>query len=164
MPSLPGAGALECRRNAARLACRKKSCGIVTPRRSVEICCKEPAGLVSQHGIDADGMAPAQVPIDDLIGYGQKRTMSAIAAFDLRFAADARDPFIGAGRSIPSLIGLDVLPTLREYVFPPTKQRAKQGDLRSRTRGVRDGRAADGEQIIVDLLYRKEPDETCFEF
>lgn len=62
----------------------------------VEIGGEEPASLIWQHGIDTGGKTTLQVRSDDLIRNGLKRLAWALAAFHLRLATDATNPFIAA--------------------------------------------------------------------
>ena len=61
-------------------------------------------------------------------GYNE-RLVGARGALDPRFLAQTALPFIGAGRRITALTGLEVFPAQREYVAAPPKQASKQIDL-----------------------------------
>ena len=66
---------------------------------------------------------------DDGIGHGQEVPVWAITAFDLGLAAQARYPFVGAGRGVSRLATLGIAPALGEDIVASSEQRVEQSDL-----------------------------------
>jgi hypothetical protein len=59
--------------------------GIIPPSRLVESGGEKPACLVLQHGIDANGMTTAQMPINDFISHRQNARLGQSAQFTFGF-------------------------------------------------------------------------------
>ena len=104
-----------------------QECGrIPPPGVSVEVGSEEPATVVAQHGIDAERMAPAQMPGDRLVRDRQESLIGACNALDARLPAEARRPLIGTDRRIAGLARPGVLPALRVDILAADEQRSEQ--------------------------------------
>lgn len=86
------------------------------PAGFVKIDCQKPDCMISQHQIDtrhetaASSITAAQMPDNDIIVNRNEFLMGAVAAFDLGFATNSPDPFIGAGGRIPGPPGFCTFP------------------------------------------------------
>ena len=140
MPAIAGARALERRRHTDLAACRDEGSCIARPTLVVEIDGQEAARIIEEQRIDTgdeiatapvrpNAVLAAQVALDHLVRDGDEGLVRAVAALDLRLAAYAAHPFVGACRSIARTTRLRVLPSGREDIGATAEQAAEQGNF-----------------------------------
>lgn len=98
MRAVTGARNLQRRRNIQFSAGLHKGHDILAPVGLVEIGRQKIAAVIGQKRIDADSLFPGQMVVNHLIGHRQQLALTAVAAFDAGFVADAGLPLIAAGR------------------------------------------------------------------
>lgn len=99
-------------------------------------------------------MAPLKVIEQHLIRDRYERLVRARTTLDPWFLANPSDPLIGAGRSVPPLLRLGVLPELGEDIRPADEQRAKERHLF--TLGPRRPFGIGRQRRLVTLFARRE--------
>jgi hypothetical protein len=121
-----GARALECGRNS-ELATRSQECErVARPTLVVEVDGEKTAGIVEQQRIDTsdeitsaivpDAILTTQMGFDHLIGDRNERLVRALAATNLRLAANTAHPLVRASWGIAAAAGFRILPSCGEHI------------------------------------------------
>src|SRR5262249_29826861 len=122
--AVAGARPLERGRNS-ELATRGQKCERVTrPALVVEVDGEKAAGVVEQQRIHAgdeitsapDAILATQMSFDHLVDDRNERLVWALAATNLRLAANTAHPLVGASWSIAAATGFRILPSCGEHI------------------------------------------------
>ncbi len=129
MGSITGTGTLDGNRQIGAATGFSKCQDVLPPVRLVEIHRQEPAGFVTEQGIDAHDMAALEVIENGLILDPDEGLPGTVGAFDGRLFADAFHPFVRTNRRIAFLSGLRADPQNRKNVFSSPEQATKDFQL-----------------------------------
>ena len=138
--AVAGARPFQRRRHPQRPTGRQEHGNVAVPGLLVEVDGQEPAGLVGQHGVYADGeVASVRTPAlevagDHLGGHRYERLVRALAALDPGLVADSRHPLVGAGGGVAGPATPCIAPAFGKHVLAAAKQRSEQSDFLSRRR------------------------------
>src|ERR1051325_86782 len=106
MGSFSGPRALESSRQVQSPGCFTKRIGIFPPIFAIKIRRQKEARFVKEHRVDAHhkaaplGVAPGQMPCDDLTCHRQELSIRAICTFDSWLLANPANPLIPASRCV----------------------------------------------------------------
>ena len=107
----------------------RKGENVFSPGRLVKIGGEKPAGLVLQHGIDADDVTSPEVIQNHIGRYRQEGLVGALTTFHPGFFAHPANPFIGTGGRVTFLARFLILPQSGKHIVPAAEEPEKKDDL-----------------------------------
>ena len=132
MGAVARARALERRGNPLRAAGGEIGARVAPPRLLVEVGREEPAGVVGQHRIDAQGVAPAKMSLYGFIGDRHESLVGTGSAPHPGLVAHAALPLVGADRRVAGLPLPGILPAPGIHVLPAGEEGTEERDLVAR--------------------------------
>ena len=150
MGAVARARAFERRGNPLCAAGGEIGVRVAPPRLLVEVRGEEPAGVVDQHRIDAQGVAPAKMSLNRFIGDRHERLVGTGPAPHPGLVAHAALPLVGADRRVAGRPLPGILPAPGIHILAAGEEGAEERDLVARRGPVRDLPA-----VACDLRYRR---------
>jgi hypothetical protein len=148
MPAVARSRPFESDRHIEFAACRDEGLGIAGPTLIVEIQGQEVASVIEEQRIYAgdeiaasawaNAVLAAEMAFNHVGGYGDECLVRALTASDLRLAANAAYPLVGACWSIARAAGLGVFPPDGEDIGPTCKEAAEKRNFVRRWGGIGD--------------------------
>ena len=134
MRALTGARPLQCERDTVCAADVRDGASAVLPVGVVEVQRQQIAGLVRQHRVQADDVAPLRVPpgqvtVDGCVVQRAQHAVRTFGAGNAPFFAQAGPPFIRANGTVTALLCLFAVPAQGVNIGAAAKQGTKETDL-----------------------------------
>ena len=144
MRALTGARPLQRERDAVCAADIRDGAGAVLPVGVVEVQRQQIAGLVRQHRVQADDIAPLRVPpgqvtVDCCVVQRAQHAVGTFGARHTSFLTQAGLPFVGADRAVATFLRLFAVPAQGVNIGAAAKQGTKETDLFGGRTGADDG-------------------------
>jgi hypothetical protein len=134
-----GARPLECSRNSALATRGHERERVARPTLVVEVDGEKTAGVVEQQRVDTsdeitsaivpDAILATQMGFDHLVGDRNERLVRALAATNLRLAANTAHPLVRASWGIAAAAGFRILPSCGSTSVRPANNLRKRAIL-----------------------------------